>query len=92
MAPAGIQALLALKISDQKSGLTRNRRRGSRTHSPHVARESDLGAPRIQSELTLLGYVVAERTVAKYMVRTRKPPSQSLPISLQHPRSPIAIP
>ena len=35
------------------------------------------GAPRIQSELTLLGYVVAERTVAKYMVRTRKPPSQS---------------
>ena len=35
------------------------------------------GAPRIQSELTLLGYVVAERTVAKFMVRTRKPPSQS---------------
>jgi len=34
------------------------------------------GAPRILSELLLLGYDVAEGTVAKYMVRTRKPPSQ----------------
>ena len=35
------------------------------------------GAPRIRSELKLLGYSVAERTVAKYMVRTGKPPSQT---------------
>jgi len=35
------------------------------------------GAPRIQSELALLGYSVAESTVAKYMVRRRKPPSQT---------------
>jgi hypothetical protein len=35
------------------------------------------GAPRIQSELALLGYVVAESTVAKYMARQRKPPSQT---------------
>jgi len=35
------------------------------------------GAPRIQSELRLLGYEVAESTVAKYMFRPRKPPSQS---------------
>ena len=27
------------------------------------------GVPRIQSELALLGYTVAERTVAKYMLR-----------------------
>ena len=33
--------------------------------------------PRIQSELSLLGHVVAERTVAKYTVRTQKPPSQT---------------
>jgi transposase InsO family protein len=38
---------------------------------------STWGAPRIVSELALLGYDVAERTVAKYMVRTRKPPSQT---------------
>ena len=35
------------------------------------------GAPRILSELLLLGYQTAERTVAKYLVRTRKPPSQT---------------
>ena len=35
------------------------------------------GAPRILSELQLLGYSVAERTVAKYMVRGKKPPSQT---------------
>jgi transposase InsO family protein len=35
------------------------------------------GAPRICSELLLLGHDVAERTVAKYMVRTRQPPSQT---------------
>ena len=35
------------------------------------------GAPRIQSELALLGHDVAEATVAKYMIRHRKPPSQT---------------
>jgi len=35
------------------------------------------GAPRIVSELALLGHKVVEETVAKYMVRTRKPPSQT---------------
>jgi len=34
-------------------------------------------APRILSELLLLGYDVAETTVGKYMVRSRKPPSQT---------------
>ena len=33
------------------------------------------GAPRIVSELALLGHGVAQQTAAKYMVRTRKPPS-----------------
>ena len=35
------------------------------------------GAPRVQSELTLLGYQVAQSTVAKYMHRRKQPPSQS---------------
>ena len=35
------------------------------------------GAPRIQSELRLLRYEIAESTVAKYRVRNRKPPSQT---------------
>ncbi|HVC96798.1 MAG TPA: hypothetical protein VND64_24175, partial [Pirellulales bacterium] len=35
------------------------------------------GAPRIRAELALLGHAVAERTVAKYMKRGDKPPSQT---------------
>lgn len=35
------------------------------------------GAPRILSELQLLGYTVSETTVAKYMPKARKPPSQT---------------
>jgi transposase InsO family protein len=35
------------------------------------------GAPRIQSELALLGHKVAESTVDKYMIRQPKPPSQN---------------
>ena len=42
----------------------------------HMSRENPTwGAPRIVSELALLGHDVAEQTVSKYMVRTRKPPS-----------------
>ncbi len=36
-----------------------------------------MGAPRIQSELALFGHRVAESTVAKYMRRSCKPPSQT---------------
>jgi putative transposase len=35
------------------------------------------GAPRIQSELHLLGFTVAESTVSKYLIRRSKPPSQT---------------
>ena len=45
------------------------------------------GAPRIVSELALLGHDVVKATVAKYMVRTRKPPSQTWrPASSVHAR------
>ena len=41
-----------------------------------MSRENPLwGSPRTQAELRLLGLDVAESTVAKYMVRTRKPAS-----------------
>jgi transposase InsO family protein len=35
------------------------------------------GAPRVHGELLKLGFVLSEPTVAKYMVRHRKPPSQT---------------
>ena len=62
---------------------------GRKNRSPSIEREiRDLircmsrenptwGAPRILSELLLLGYDVAQGTVAKYMSRRRKPPSQT---------------
>jgi len=43
-----------------------------------MSRENPLwGTPRIQSELALLGYIVAESTVDLYRFRPRKPPSQT---------------
>ena len=43
-----------------------------------ISRENPLwGTPRIQAELHLLGFSVAESTVAKYRVRISKPPSQT---------------
>ena len=43
-----------------------------------MSRENPIwGAPRIVSELALLGHDVVKATVAKYMVRFRKPPSQT---------------
>ena len=50
-----------------------------------MSRENPIwGAPRIQAELKLLGYAVAESTVAKYMVRTRKPSSPTWKTLLQN--------
>jgi len=48
------------------------------------------GAPRIQSELRLLGYEVAESTVARYMTRLRKPPSPTWRAFLKNHASQIA--
>jgi putative transposase len=50
------------------------------------------GVPRIQAELNLLGYQVAESTVAKYRVRVRKPPSQTWKSFLRnHAKEIVAI-
>ena len=43
-----------------------------------MSRENPLwGAPRIHGELLKLGFEIAESTVSKYMVRCRRPPSQT---------------
>jgi putative transposase len=50
------------------------------------------GAPRIQSELALLGFTIDETTVAKYMIRNRKPPSQTWRTFIEnHVRDIVAI-
>jgi putative transposase len=35
------------------------------------------GAPRIHSELLLLGYDICETTISNYMVKQKQPPSQT---------------
>jgi hypothetical protein len=43
-----------------------------------MSRDNPLwGAPRIRAELALLGHAVAKSTVARYMVRPTRPPSQT---------------
>ncbi len=43
-----------------------------------LSRENPLwGAPRVHGELQMLGIVISQTTVAKYMTRHRKPPSQA---------------
>ena len=50
-----------------------------------MSRENPLwGAPRIHGELLMLGFEVAQSTVSKYMVRGRRPPSQSWKTFLQN--------
>jgi transposase InsO family protein len=49
----------------------------SRTYPPHEQRKSWLGAPRIHGELLKLGIDIGETSVSKYLVRSRKPPSQT---------------
>ena len=39
--------------------------------------ESELGCPRVHGELLKLGIDIGETSVSKYMVRGRKPPSQT---------------
>ncbi|MFA5866250.1 MAG: integrase core domain-containing protein [Phycisphaerae bacterium] len=58
-----------------------------------ISQENPLwGAPRIQAELHLLGHDVAESTVVKYMVKVRKPPSQTWRTFLEnHMKQIVAI-
>ena len=48
------------------------------------------GAPRIHSELLMLGIEVAESTVARYMTRRQAPPSQGWKTFLRNHASGIA--
>src|ERR1700726_1920112 len=77
----------------------KSRPRGGRPKTPleirHLIREMSLanplwGAPRIHGELLKLGIEVAQSTVAKYMGRCRRPPSQSWKTFLRNHAAGIA--
>jgi hypothetical protein len=65
--------------------------RGLREVIQRMSRENPLwGASRIHGELLMLGVEVAQSTVSKYMVRGRRPPSQSGKTFLRNHASAIA--
>jgi putative transposase len=49
------------------------------------------GAPRIHGELLKLGFELSQATVAKYLVRQRRPPSQSLAHVSQQPHPELGL-
>lgn len=56
-----------------------------------MSRENPLwGAPRIHSELLMLGFDISESTVARYMLRTHRPPSQGWKTFLRNHAARIA--
>ncbi len=65
--------------------------RGLRDLIRRMSRENPLwGASRIHGELLMLGFAVAQSTVSRYMVRGRKPPSQSWKTFLRNHAEAIA--
>jgi putative transposase len=78
VASAGLQVLLALEVQSWSCRTPRGLIGEIRDLIRRMSHENPIwGVPRIQAELHLLGYKVAESTVAKYRVRIRKPPSQT---------------
>ncbi len=59
------------------SSLSAHNDRGEGSDSTHQRRQPGWGAQRIHGELGKLGINVSETSVAKYMVRHRRPPSQA---------------
>ena len=73
---AGFRAYWRCK-SRQRAGRPRIDR-GLREMIQRMSRDNPLwGASRIHGELLMLGFEVAQSTVSKYLVRGRRPPSQS---------------
>lgn len=74
---AGFRLLWRWKVRRGKAGRPRTPKE-VRDLIRQMCRENPLwGAPRIHGELLKLGITVSEATVSRYMVRGRKPPSQT---------------
>jgi putative transposase len=76
LAPPSVRVVLDAEIT-AASGKTERGRRNSRLDSEPEPSHPLWGAPRIHGELLKLGIEVAQSTVAKYLRRPRKPPSQT---------------
>ena len=77
MAPQGFPRILAWKIRKGKSGRPAVLREVRDLIRQMSKENPGWGAPRIHGELLKLGIQIGETSVSKYLVRSRKPPSQT---------------
>jgi transposase InsO family protein len=75
LAPRWVSTVLAVEIETSRWP-AKDRAGGSAVHSRDECRESALGSTAVHGELLKLGFDVGQTTVAKYMTRGRRPPSQ----------------
>ena len=77
LASERIPEVLDLESSAGQARTARGLSGHSRADPPHERRKSRRGAPRIHGELLKLGIDIGETSVSKYLVRSRKLPSQT---------------
>jgi hypothetical protein len=75
LAQGRLSQLLALEVA-LIGRATADRHGASRADPANELENPFWGAPRIHGELLKLGFEVAQSSVAKYMVKRRRPPSQ----------------
>jgi hypothetical protein len=78
MAPQGLSDVLDVEDPERQSRTPGGFAGDPRPHIRRMSRENaGWGAPRIHGELLKLGIDIGETSVSKYLVRSRKPPSQT---------------
>jgi hypothetical protein len=83
LAPAGIQTLLDLEEPRPKRS-PRGQHGATRADRTSEPRQSSLGRAKIHGELLKLGLTVSQATASKYVLRPRRPPSQTWRTSLKN--------
>jgi len=83
-----ILALLSRQNNSHRSGPKCST--GSRLHCTSALAADRWGAPRIHGELLKLGFALSQATVAKYLARKAKPPSQTWRTFLNNHASQLA--
>jgi putative transposase len=92
LAPQGLPSVLDLEDSARSPGRPRVPRE-VRELIRMMSRENAIwGAPRIHGELLKLGIEIGETSVSKYMIRRRRPPSQTWRTFLEnHVKSMVSV-
>ncbi len=92
LAPQRLSLVLELEDSTWKTRTTERAQTSAGVDSNDEPRKSSLGSPRIHGELLKLGIQIGETSVGKYLVRGRRPPSQTWRTFLEnHLKSMVSV-